>query len=222
MFSLAAFTSRDGVAEADRAQYNQLTASFEADLRPSGALEICLAAEILRATWRSQRYAAVNDADLPDDAARTDLSRARASAARSLRWGMSELQKLQTNREIQLKLGINLPGIADIRQVLKFTGSHLRATAQPAETPESANSAKRNHFEEVANLEPTPEAQIPDTQKDEPKSFDGTVAEFTERTQLIPRSSPCPCGSGEKYKRCCGKDAPPVPGDWLKSLKDAA
>jgi hypothetical protein len=25
----------------------------------------------------------------------------------------------------------------------------------------------------------------------------------------IPRSAPCPCGSGEKYKRCCGKDAPP-------------
>jgi uncharacterized protein YecA (UPF0149 family) len=26
----------------------------------------------------------------------------------------------------------------------------------------------------------------------------------------VPRSAPCPCGSGEKYKRCCGKNAPPV------------
>jgi len=25
-----------------------------------------------------------------------------------------------------------------------------------------------------------------------------------------PRNAPCPCRSGEKYKRCCGKDAPPV------------
>jgi uncharacterized protein YchJ len=25
-----------------------------------------------------------------------------------------------------------------------------------------------------------------------------------------PRSAPCPCGSGEKYKRCCGRNAPPV------------
>jgi uncharacterized protein YecA (UPF0149 family) len=24
------------------------------------------------------------------------------------------------------------------------------------------------------------------------------------------RNSPCPCGSGQKYKRCCGQDAPPV------------
>jgi hypothetical protein len=25
-----------------------------------------------------------------------------------------------------------------------------------------------------------------------------------------PRNAPCPCGSGEKYKRCCGRNAPPV------------
>jgi transposase-like protein len=25
----------------------------------------------------------------------------------------------------------------------------------------------------------------------------------------IPRSAPCPCGSGLKYKRCCGQSAPP-------------
>jgi len=31
-----------------------------------------------------------------------------------------------------------------------------------------------------------------------------------EKTAVIPRSSPCPCKSGEKYKRCCGKNAPPV------------
>ncbi|MBS1827981.1 MAG: SEC-C domain-containing protein [Acidobacteria bacterium] len=26
----------------------------------------------------------------------------------------------------------------------------------------------------------------------------------------IPRGAPCPCGSGLKYKRCCGHNAPPV------------
>lgn len=25
-----------------------------------------------------------------------------------------------------------------------------------------------------------------------------------------PRNAPCPCGSREKFKRCCGKSAPPV------------
>jgi hypothetical protein len=28
--------------------------------------------------------------------------------------------------------------------------------------------------------------------------------------KLIPRNAPCPCRSGAKYKKCCGKDAPPV------------
>ena len=25
-----------------------------------------------------------------------------------------------------------------------------------------------------------------------------------------PRNAPCPCKSGQKFKRCCGKEAPPV------------
>lgn len=25
-----------------------------------------------------------------------------------------------------------------------------------------------------------------------------------------PRNAPCPCGSGQKFKRCCGRNAPPV------------
>jgi uncharacterized protein YecA (UPF0149 family) len=29
-------------------------------------------------------------------------------------------------------------------------------------------------------------------------------------TPLIPRGAPCPCKSGQKYKRCCGRTAPPV------------
>jgi hypothetical protein len=34
----------------------------------------------------------------------------------------------------------------------------------------------------------------------------------TKRTQSapIPRGAPCPCGSGQKYKRCCGQSAPAV------------
>jgi uncharacterized protein YecA (UPF0149 family) len=33
---------------------------------------------------------------------------------------------------------------------------------------------------------------------------------FCEKPKLTPRNAACPCGSGNKYKRCCGKDAPPV------------
>ena len=30
------------------------------------------------------------------------------------------------------------------------------------------------------------------------------------RTASIPRGAPCPCGSGAKYKRCCGTNAPAI------------
>jgi preprotein translocase subunit SecA len=31
-----------------------------------------------------------------------------------------------------------------------------------------------------------------------------------QRTHSVGRNTPCPCGSRQKYKRCCGKGAPPV------------
>ena len=30
------------------------------------------------------------------------------------------------------------------------------------------------------------------------------------QTAHVGRNSPCPCGSGKKYKRCCGINAPPI------------
>jgi uncharacterized protein YecA (UPF0149 family) len=30
------------------------------------------------------------------------------------------------------------------------------------------------------------------------------------RTQSVGRNTPCPCRSGQKYKRCCGKGAAPI------------
>jgi preprotein translocase subunit SecA len=39
------------------------------------------------------------------------------------------------------------------------------------------------------------------------------VTNGTEKTEakkkgkLVGRNDPCPCGSGKKYKQCCGKDA---------------
>lgn len=31
-----------------------------------------------------------------------------------------------------------------------------------------------------------------------------------ETNPIVPRGAACPCGSGRKYKRCCGKHAPPL------------
>jgi hypothetical protein len=36
------------------------------------------------------------------------------------------------------------------------------------------------------------------------------AATVPAKTPNFPRNAPCRCGSGAKYKRCCGKDAAPV------------
>lgn len=222
MFTLAEFTARDGMPEADRASYNRLTASLEADLRPSCFLETLFAAEILRATWRVQRLIAVNGAELADNAARAELERSIASARKSLRWATSELRKLQTDREIKEKLGIRLAGIADIRQILKITGGPTKGATPGPDAPVAPKTPKpASDTAIVANMETLFHSRI-----------DAAVLRLSEaatekeilkkRTHLIPRNAPCTCGSGEKHKRCCGKDAPPVPADWLQALRSAA
>jgi len=46
-----------------------------------------------------------------------------------------------------------------------------------------------------------------------PTSIDMITNSNTEKTQakaqgkLVGRNDSCPCGSGKKYKNCCGKDA---------------
>jgi len=43
----------------------------------------------------------------------------------------------------------------------------------------------------------------------EPSTIHGEEPESTH-SQQTPRNAPCPCGSGQKFKRCCGRNAPPV------------
>ncbi|MEA3305379.1 MAG: SEC-C metal-binding domain-containing protein, partial [Candidatus Omnitrophota bacterium] len=38
-----------------------------------------------------------------------------------------------------------------------------------------------------------------------PEAKGGQNAPFERKTPKVGRNDPCPCGSGKKYKRCCGK-----------------
>ncbi|MBI3210171.1 MAG: SEC-C domain-containing protein [Candidatus Solibacter usitatus] len=43
------------------------------------------------------------------------------------------------------------------------------------------------------------------------------TSDSSPMSENIPRSAPCPCGSGAKYKRCCGRQAPAVHGGLSES-----
>jgi preprotein translocase subunit SecA len=34
----------------------------------------------------------------------------------------------------------------------------------------------------------------------------GTVQPIVKKDKKVGRNDPCPCGSGKKYKKCCGKE----------------
>ncbi|HXJ40595.1 MAG TPA: hypothetical protein VNH18_15050, partial [Bryobacteraceae bacterium] len=104
--------------------------ALEADLRPSGMLEITFAAEILRATWRLQRLP-VEFMDL-DQPASAHIARLRSGIQTTLRWAMTELRRIQTARVLRGELGIpNSIGLADPKEILKAGRNPKPAAQQP-------------------------------------------------------------------------------------------
>ena len=256
MFTLNDFVSRDNVPENDRTAYRQLTAAFEADLQPVGALEVALAADLLRCTWLIRHYASVDPATLPDDGSRHLLALRHNAAVKSFRWSTGQLRKTQTDREIGSRVGCHPRGLAGVTEILKATGgaspNHAPASSPATHPPQPAPIPAKIT---VAEMEARLGRQIDDeveaelqsisalhaqlkkdelkkqTQQPTPTTQDGEAelqamhakhADLKKQTQIVPRNADCPCGSREKFKRCCGKNAPPVPGDWLRSLKPTA
>jgi len=86
-----------------------------------------------------------------------------------------------------------------------------RANAQSSTGPvtlEGKSRPKRRHHGALPGGEFTKQTQ---------SAAESDQAEITKQTQSEPaepvqiaRGAQCPCGSGNKYKRCCGKDAPPA------------
>ena len=77
----------------------------------------------------------------------------------------------------------------------------LRAQANPnAVAPLRNPERKRRVTEAPATATPA------DPQPSQNQNF----AKRNPQQQEVGRNSPCPCGSGQKYKRCCGVNAPPI------------
>ncbi|HZL57289.1 MAG TPA: SEC-C metal-binding domain-containing protein, partial [Bryobacteraceae bacterium] len=144
------------------------------------------------------------------------VDRARAQSHNILRKSMAELRKLQTERQIRLQLEIDEPsGLADTRQILnamKLNEAICGSDQQehPEEQSESAESLQ--DFEEMLRRElmitDADEAQYPRIHP--PKaasSFCKPAAPAPALSRSLPRNKPCPCGSGLKYKKCCGGPA---------------
>jgi hypothetical protein len=90
--------------------------------------------------------------------------------------------------------------VDDIFEMESPTGDGLDQTEETAEPAASPCIA----------AEPSPEIHHISSQFITKEEIPSSRSETPPAPPQTPRSAPCPCGSGQKFKRCCGRGAPPV------------
>ena len=226
------FSTRNFVLPQDEPEYNELTTALWDRLNPQDALEGAYAIEILRATWRIRRCANV-ESDLveksfaiaekrqedPADATlyaslneiQTSVDRARTQALGILNRATAELRRLQTERRLRVE---TLPaqfeptylGISDTRQIATGISAAVNAQLDLAKIEQ----IKLENALHAAAFDAIPPIPVDTLMKrfDKPAAT-APAAPETKQTPT-PRNAACACGSGLKFKRCCGAGAPPV------------
>ena len=202
------FSTAGTPAPEEQNEFTELSAAMQQDLAPEGILEQTLTGEITRAAWRLRRCAAVEDslveADPFTDAmssastSKTQIAvdRARLQTHRILTRCMTELRRLQNERRFRIEIlppGFNTAelGLASYKDLM------------PAMVAEKRWQLQKRKLEGLGSFESMLEAATAPPQSSPAKQTQSAPV-FT------PRNAPCPCGSNEKYKRCCGKNAPPL------------
>ncbi len=125
---------------------------------------------------------------------------------------MRELERVIILRSVDSKWMTHIDAMSDLRQ-----GVGLRAYGQRDPLVEYKSEAYEMFQEMINDLKEESvrllyRAQVaaPPERKavavaDETPPSDGTAVHGAVRSDKIGRNDPCPCGSGQKYKKCCGK-----------------
>jgi hypothetical protein len=215
------FTLRDFVLPEDNAEYAQLCASFHSELNPAGAIEQTFADAIVSAAWRLRRCSAVEAAmasrfsldpmEMEGKEGETgsriqrSVDRARAQAHNILHRSLSNLRRLQTERTIRDEIfhGSDAPDrdLVNYRDVTRALSEfdRSRLLAKKMDGLDSMAAILNHGLSPSHDLPSAPLASICKA-----------PAAIIETPPATPRNAPCPCGSGAKHKRCCGKNAAPI------------
>ncbi|MCL1803341.1 MAG: preprotein translocase subunit SecA [Eubacteriaceae bacterium] len=103
----------------------------------------------------------------------------------------------------QLRQGISLHAYAQNDPVQVYTKESLDMFDAMGESIKSDTVRTLYHFE-VREQESMPEERM------KPPAMSTNSPQPQQKVQReghVAKNAPCPCGSGKKYKRCCGKDA---------------
>ncbi|MGJ5818760.1 SEC-C domain-containing protein [Paludibaculum fermentans] len=181
----------------DPAEYEELLAELTSHFDAQGLTEERYVREMADAEWRLRRVRAHQEVLLT---ARIAELAAQTPDADPIHLQAAAFQYLHQNSGF----GVFLTYEA------KFERQYERAYQGWLITREklSRHSARQFH----AQLDAVVRRPLPaDEPKLPPVSLPQPAAKPLESDPAAtPRNAPCPCGSGEKYKRCCGRHAPAV------------
>ena len=161
------------------------------------------------------------------------VDRARAQSHSIFHRCLAALRKVQTERGIRCQAfpdsappeGLGLMDFLQVSKVKPFDPAS--DSPQPAPTEPAAPDAgmdalmalaeqqlaerfREEGFAGFSSVAPTPAPATAPQAPAEMASNCKPAAAVPVPTPNFPRNAPCRCGSGAKYKRCCGKDAAPV------------
>jgi hypothetical protein len=204
------FTANDFIREGEEEEHADILTSLMSELAPEGVAEEVFAIEIVGATWRLRRCRLIEEAfgrvenldldpmiDERTEKQQKSVDRARAQSDLILRRSLADLRNLQKGRTIQkptpepepvtklFALSWHPSEGGPATETAYPDGTIVHHDAPPAETAPPAASSFCN-----------PASKTPPAAASRPVDF--------------PRNAQCPCRSGLKFKRCCGKNAPPV------------
>jgi len=177
---LGLFSVANFVRPEEQGIFAEFETGYLAELAPDSSLEQTLAREIIHAAWRLRRCADLEIAP-PDNLADEELHRLQISIDRA---------RAAAQRTFHRSL----------KELRRIQSGHLEPAVLMIEQAKAMDALLKNDLEQRRR-------QL--TENAEQNSAKQTQSE-PAKTASIPRGAPCPCKSGEKYKRCCGKNAPPV------------
>jgi AcrR family transcriptional regulator len=92
----------------------------------------------------------------------------------------------------------------------KSLGPHMvtRVSDSPSDPPEIIEKIEK--AQEASATAPVNPVETVETVEIVENVDLAKQTQFAKQTQITPRNALCPCGSGQKFKRCCGRTAPAV------------
>lgn len=240
------FTANDFIRDGEQEEYDLIAAALRRDLAPEGALEELFTTEIVGAAWRLRRcrlveasLATQSDVDpmQSEETGKTQKSvdRARAQSHSVMRRALAEMRKIQTERHLRADLDLKENyGMADFMKVIRpLMNKRDQPAAEPEPEPQhpcdmnpwDLDFNKPGHFEAFDHFVMTSPLGRPPV----PNSFCKTESSPAETNSFCEtpapepgRNAPCPCGSGQKYKKCCARSGKGWPSKAPVAEKQAA